>query len=173
MLVKRSAWRREAGSRGLSTPEILSGITLTLLALAALYSLQLAQTRAFATQSVYVRVTSWLSFSCSRCSRSRPSRYDGAAQVHLEAAASATDPANAGWLVATALGPEGVRNVTGVGFSPGPPVVPSVRTSPAAPSAIRLNQLIDDLLARGPADYPNENYAGPTAGRRRAPRGLA
>lgn len=51
-------------------------------------------------------------------------------------------------------------DVTGVGFSPGPPVVPSVKTSPAAPSATQLNQLINDLLARPNTAYPNNNYAG-------------
>jgi hypothetical protein len=38
-------------------------------------------------------------------------------------------------------------NVTGLGFSAGPPVVTSISTSPAAPSAAQLSQMIDDLLA--------------------------
>ena len=39
-------------------------------------------------------------------------------------------------------------NVTGYGYSNGPPIVPSVKTSPAAPSTTLLNQMINDLLAR-------------------------
>jgi hypothetical protein len=39
-------------------------------------------------------------------------------------------------------------DVTGLGFSAGPPVVSSVWTSPAAPSVDQVNQIVDDLLAR-------------------------
>jgi hypothetical protein len=38
-------------------------------------------------------------------------------------------------------------NVLGLGYSAGPPVVPSISTSPAAPTAAQLSQIIDDLLA--------------------------
>lgn len=40
------------------------------------------------------------------------------------------------------------NNVTGLGFNPGPPAIPSVQTSPAAPSQEHLNQIIDALLQR-------------------------
>jgi hypothetical protein len=40
------------------------------------------------------------------------------------------------------------HDVTGLGYSAGPPVVPSVWTSPAAPSIDQVNQIINDLLAR-------------------------
>jgi hypothetical protein len=39
-------------------------------------------------------------------------------------------------------------NVTGLGFNPGPPVVPSVLTSPAAPTQTHLGQIVDELLTR-------------------------
>jgi hypothetical protein len=39
-------------------------------------------------------------------------------------------------------------NVTGLGFNPGPPTVPSVRTSPVAPTQEQLNQIVDELLNR-------------------------
>jgi hypothetical protein len=39
-------------------------------------------------------------------------------------------------------------NIRGLGFSSGPPIVPSVMTSPAAPSIDQMNQIINDLLAR-------------------------
>jgi len=56
-------------------------------------------------------------------------------------------------------------NVTGLGFSTGPPVVPSVWTSPAAPSLTQLNQIITDILARRgnppvPADDNSSNING-------------
>ena len=38
-------------------------------------------------------------------------------------------------------------NVTGLGYSAGPPVVPSVSTSPAAPTTAQLSQMIADLIA--------------------------
>ena len=38
-------------------------------------------------------------------------------------------------------------NVKGLGFSYGPPVTPSIMTSPAAPSIAQMNQIINDLLA--------------------------
>src|SRR5437773_203232 len=39
-------------------------------------------------------------------------------------------------------------NVQGLGYSNGPPVIPSVATFPAAPSIAQMNQFIDDLLGR-------------------------
>ncbi len=39
-------------------------------------------------------------------------------------------------------------NITGLGFSTGPPIVPSVSTSPAAPTVAQVNQIADDILAR-------------------------
>jgi len=39
-------------------------------------------------------------------------------------------------------------NVTGQNFSMGPPIVPSVTTSPAAPTMTQMNALIADLLAK-------------------------
>jgi hypothetical protein len=54
-------------------------------------------------------------------------------------------------------------DVTGFGYSAGPPIVPSVSTSPAAPTAAQLSQIIDDLLARGPAwvdTYSDTNING-------------
>jgi len=41
-------------------------------------------------------------------------------------------------------------NVTGLNFSMGPPVVPSINASPAAPTAAQLSQMIDDILATPP-----------------------
>ena len=46
-------------------------------------------------------------------------------------------------------------NVTGLNYSSGPPVVPSISTSPAAPTAAMLSQMIDDILAGPPAVVPN------------------
>jgi len=56
-------------------------------------------------------------------------------------------------------------NVTGLGFSYGPPIVPSVMTSPAAPSSAQLNRIITDILARRgnppvPADDNSHNING-------------
>ncbi|TMA58127.1 MAG: hypothetical protein E6J75_06100 [Deltaproteobacteria bacterium] len=50
-------------------------------------------------------------------------------------------------------------NVTGLGFSMGPPIVPSVWTSPVAPSIAQLNQIITDILARrgNPPNPPDDN----------------
>ena len=39
-------------------------------------------------------------------------------------------------------------NVSGLGFFAGPPVIPSILTSPAAPSVPQLEQIVADLLAR-------------------------
>src|SRR6185503_5295396 len=41
-------------------------------------------------------------------------------------------------------------NVTGLNYSNGPPIVPSINTSPAAPTAAQLSQMIDDVLATPP-----------------------
>ncbi len=38
-------------------------------------------------------------------------------------------------------------NVTGLGYSAGPPTVPSIMTSPAAPTDAQLSQMIEDILA--------------------------
>jgi len=38
-------------------------------------------------------------------------------------------------------------NVTGLNFSAGPPIMPSINTSPAAPTAAQLSQMINDILA--------------------------
>jgi hypothetical protein len=52
-------------------------------------------------------------------------------------------------------------NVQGLGFSTGPPIVPSVRTSPAAPSVEEVGQRIDDLLARpGVVEWPDDRVNG-------------
>ena len=50
-------------------------------------------------------------------------------------------------------------NVTGLGFSMGPPIVPSVWTSPVAPTTTQLNQIITDILARrgNPPNPPDDN----------------
>jgi hypothetical protein len=47
-------------------------------------------------------------------------------------------------------------NVTGLNYSAGPPVVPSISTSPAAPSATQLSTMINDILA-GPPVVPGNN----------------
>jgi hypothetical protein len=39
-------------------------------------------------------------------------------------------------------------NITGLGFNPGPPIVPSVRTAPAGPSQDHISQIVDALLQR-------------------------
>lgn len=51
-------------------------------------------------------------------------------------------------------------NVTGLGYIPGPPIVPSVKTSPAAPSTTQLNQMINDLLARPVENHPENQING-------------
>ena len=52
-------------------------------------------------------------------------------------------------------------NVQGLGYSAGPPLVPSVRTSPAAPTAAQVSQIIDDLLARpGVVTWPSDQVNG-------------
>jgi len=48
----------------------------------------------------------------------------------------------------SSLNADQLDNVTGLGFNPGPPATPSVKSSPAAPSQTQLNQMIDALLAR-------------------------
>src|SRR5438128_3118655 len=59
----------------------------------------------------------------------------------------------------TSLSAQQDDNVTGLGFSMGPPIVPSVWTSPVAPSSTQLNQIITDILARrgNPANPPDDN----------------
>ena len=52
-------------------------------------------------------------------------------------------------------------NVTGLGFMAGSPPVPSILTSPAAPSVAQLNQIAADLLARtGVVTITNTNING-------------
>jgi hypothetical protein len=52
-------------------------------------------------------------------------------------------------------------NLLGLGFSPGPPMVPSVGTYPAAPSIAQMNQFVDDLLARsGVVTYNSDRING-------------
>jgi len=51
--------------------------------------------------------------------------------------------------------------VTGYGYSNGPPIVPSIKTSPAAPSIAQLNAMINDILARPrPADNNSTQING-------------
>jgi hypothetical protein len=54
-------------------------------------------------------------------------------------------------------------NVTGLGYQSGPPVVPSVFTSPAAPTPDQLNQMVDDLLSQpGVVTNNNDQISGNT-----------
>src|SRR5438067_9095649 len=50
MMKTRSTRRR---ARGMSTPELMAGISLGLVVIAAVYSFQRTQLKAFATQAVY------------------------------------------------------------------------------------------------------------------------
>ena len=62
-------------------------------------------------------------------------------------------------------------NVTGYGYSNGPPIVPSVYTSPAAPSTAMLNAMINDILAkpRPPDDNSTQINGNATYGTTAAP----
>ena len=62
-------------------------------------------------------------------------------------------------------------NVTGYGYSNGPPIVPSVFTSPAAPSTAMLNAMINDILAkpRPPDDNSTRINGNATYGTTAAP----
>lgn len=52
-------------------------------------------------------------------------------------------------------------NVTGMNFSMGPPIVPSINTSPAAPTSAQLSQMIDDILAApGVFTWPSNQVTG-------------
>jgi hypothetical protein len=52
-------------------------------------------------------------------------------------------------------------NIQGLGYSTGPPLVPSVRTSPAAPTTDQLNQMIADLISRpGVVPEPDNSVTG-------------
>ncbi len=51
-------------------------------------------------------------------------------------------------------------NVQGLGYSWGPPIVPSVLTSPAAPTISQMDQIINDFLARGTVDYSASQING-------------
>jgi len=54
-------------------------------------------------------------------------------------------------------------NVTGLGYSNGPPISSSIKTSPAAPSMSQLDQMITDLLARpGVQTITSNQINGPT-----------
>jgi hypothetical protein len=53
-------------------------------------------------------------------------------------------------------------NVTGLGFNPGPPVIPSVQTAPAGPSQEHINQIIDALLERPHSVCPNNRINNST-----------
>jgi len=46
------------------------------------------------------------------------------------------------------LAAQQLDNVTGLGYGAGPPIVPSILTAPAGPSAAQVNQIVSDLLAR-------------------------
>ena len=72
---------------------------------------------------------------------------------------------------ANSLSPGQANNVQGQGYSAGPPTVPSVLTSPAAPSIVQMNAFIDDLLSRPrPPDVTLPNLVGnPTYGTPAAP----
>ena len=65
----------------------------------------------------------------------------------------------------TSLAAQQKDDITGLGYSMGPPVVPSVMTSPAAPSSTQLDQIITDILARrgnppNPPDDDTKNING-------------
>jgi len=54
-------------------------------------------------------------------------------------------------------------NVTGLNFSAGPPIVPSINTSPAAPTEAQLSQMIDDILLTPPPTkltWPDNQVTG-------------
>ena len=52
-------------------------------------------------------------------------------------------------------------NVTGLNFSAGPPIVPSISTSPAAPTSSMLSTMIDDILASsGVQPFSDSNING-------------
>src|SRR5713101_1303232 len=52
-------------------------------------------------------------------------------------------------------------NIQGLGFAWGPPIIPSVLTSPAAPSIAQMNQIINDLLTRpGVVTYGDNSLTG-------------
>jgi hypothetical protein len=46
------------------------------------------------------------------------------------------------------LSTQELDNVQGLGYSAGPPIVPSISAYPAAPTVAQVNQFIDDLLQR-------------------------
>ncbi len=59
------------------------------------------------------------------------------------------------------LSQQQLDNVQGLGYSNGPPIIPSVATFPAAPSIAQMNQFIDDLLGRtGVVTDGNSNING-------------
>jgi hypothetical protein len=53
-------------------------------------------------------------------------------------------------------------NLTGYGYNPGPPIVPSAQTSPAGPSQTQLNQIIDELLTRPHVECADHNVNNAT-----------
>jgi hypothetical protein len=50
-----------------------------------------------------------------------------------------------------------LNNVVGLGFLVGPPTIPSIKTSPAAPSVAQINQIVADLLALPGVVINNDN----------------
>src|SRR5205823_2785839 len=52
-------------------------------------------------------------------------------------------------------------NVTGLGYQSGPPMVPSVETSPAAPTVSQLDQIVTDLTNRpGVVRVDDKSFSG-------------
>src|SRR5207244_13117297 len=52
-------------------------------------------------------------------------------------------------------------NVTGLGYQSGPPMVPSVETSPAAPTVSQLDQIVTDLTNRpGVVRVDDQSFSG-------------
>ncbi len=52
-------------------------------------------------------------------------------------------------------------NIQGLGFAWGPPIIPSVLTSPSAPSIAQMDQIINDLLTRpGVVTYGDNSLTG-------------
>jgi len=61
----------------------------------------------------------------------------------------------------SSLGQQQTDNVQGLGYSSGPPIIPSVETFPAAPSIAQMNQFIDDLLSKpGVVTYSDDKING-------------
>jgi hypothetical protein len=54
-------------------------------------------------------------------------------------------------------------NITGLGFNPGPPIVPSIRTAPAGPSQDHISQIVDGLLQRPHVTCPDSQINNSSA----------